>query len=408
MMSQVKKICVVGLGYVGLPLAVALSKKYDVIGYDINENRVSQLNDFHDNTLELSFNELKAASDLKYTSEASELVESNIYIVTVPTPIDINNKPNLIPIIEATKMIGKLIDIGDIVIYESTVYPGATEDTCVPILAKESGLKYNKQFFVGYSPERINPGDKNNRLENIVKVTSGSNDETAKIVDDLYSSIIPAGTFLAKSIKVAEGSKVIENIQRDLNIALINELYQIFNEMDVNIMDVIDAASTKWNFMRLIPGLVGGHCISVDPYYLIHKSQSVGYIPDLIKKAREINNGMPSYIVNDFVNELITKKINPIGLKVILLGFSFKPDCTDIRNTKVFDVYKLLLLKGFDVTVLDHVVDKDEVYNEYGINIIDNIDSIDFNSEIVGFIGTEHKSFDLIGKNFKFLYNFRK
>jgi UDP-N-acetyl-D-galactosamine dehydrogenase len=406
-MDRINNICVVGLGYVGLPLAVALSKKYNVIGYDIDESRVSKLNNYYDVTSELSEEELRAASNVKYTTNLNELVESNVYIVTVPTPIDSNNKPNLTPVIKATEMIGSIINVGDIIIYESTVYPGATEEVCVPILNKQSGLKYNEQFFVGYSPERINPGDKSNRLENIVKVTSGSDVKTAKLVDDIYSSIIHAGTFPAKSIKVAEGSKVIENIQRDLNIALINELFQVFNAIDINIMDVIEAASTKWNFMKLTPGLVGGHCISVDPYYLIHKSQSVGYIPDLIKKAREINNGMPAYVVNDFVDKLLLNKINPVGLEILLLGFSFKPDCPDIRNTKVFDLYKILISKGFNVTVIDQIVNKKEVYDEYGINIINSIQDIDFNRFKIGFVGTEHSDFSLILDKFDFIYNFR-
>ncbi|MDO6639191.1 nucleotide sugar dehydrogenase [Shewanella sp. 5_MG-2023] len=401
------KICVIGLGYVGLPLAVALSKKYSVVGFDINSKRVDSLKNNIDSTLELSSEELMSAGNILYTHKKEDIVDSEIYIVTVPTPIDDNNTPDLNPVIKASELLGGVISYNNIVIYESTVYPGATEEVCVPILRDTSGLEYNKEFFVGYSPERINPGDKNNRLENIKKVTSGSTVETANIVDSIYSSIINAGTFKASSIKVAESSKIIENVQRDVNIALINEFHQILSCLNINTVDVIEAASTKWNFMKLHPGLVGGHCISVDPYYLIHKSQSVGYIPDLIKKSREINNGMPSFVVNDFIKKLILNKINPIELKVVVLGFSFKPNCPDVRNTKVFDVYNLLIKNGFNVIVYDPIVDKEEVFEEYGIDVITSISEIDFNDYTVSFIGTEHNDFNELSKEFKFTYNFK-
>ncbi len=367
------KIAIIGLGYVGLPLAVEFGKKREVIGFDIDKKRVDELNVGVDSTLEVDACLLNQATFLTYSCEVSEINDASIYIVTVPTPIDEYNNPDLSPLIRASEMLGGVVQKGDVIIYESTVYPGATEEDCIPVVEKVSGLKYNVDFFAGYSPERINPGDKERRLPTIKKVTSGSTPDVANFVDDLYKTIITAGTHKAGSIKVAESAKVIENIQRDVNIALINELYQIFERMGIDTNQVIEAAATKWNFMKLTPGLVGGHCISVDPYYLLHKSQSNGYVPDLMRTAREINNSMPEFVVQLFVRKLLEKKINPVGLRVLLLGFAFKEDCPDIRNTKVFDLYKSLLDFGFKVDIFDPVVDSSESKSEYGVDVIQNI-----------------------------------
>lgn len=367
------KIGVIGLGYVGLPLAVEFGKKFDTIGFDINLSRVDELLSGQDSTLELSVDELANIEKLSYTSKVEDLKECNIYIVTVPTPIDEHKQPDLTPLIKASEMLGGVIGKNDIIIYESTVYPGATEESCIPAVERVSSLKYNVDFFAGYSPERINPGDKEHRVTNILKVTSGSNDEVASFIDLLYQEIITVGTYKATSIKVAEASKVIENVQRDVNIALVNELHQIFNAMDINTKDVIDAASTKWNFMRLMPGLVGGHCIGVDPYYLLEKSKSCGYIPDLIRTAREINDTMPSYVSADFLKALLKEKINPVNCKVLLLGFTFKENCPDLRNTKNFDLYNELVKLGFQVTIYDSWVDREDAKLEYGVDILNEI-----------------------------------
>lgn len=406
-MIEKNKICVVGLGYVGLPLAVSLSKHFEVIGYDINNQRVQQLSDGFDATRELNAEELSKANGLVYTSNEEDIKASNFYIITVPTPIDSDNIPDLSPVISATKLVGKHLSMGDFVVYESTVYPGATEEVCVPILENLSSLDFNKSFFVGYSPERINPGDKVNRLENIVKITSGSNEYASEVVDNVYSKIIDAGTYKAKSIKVAEAAKVIENVQRDVNIALVNELHQIFTKIGIKTSDVIDAASTKWNFMKLTPGLVGGHCIGVDPYYLIHKSQSTGYIPDLMKKAREINNSMPDFVVSCFIDELLRNKISPVDLNVLIFGFSFKSDCPDIRNTKVIDVYNILVSKGFNVEIYDNMVDPVEVKKEYGIDIISSLSIEVLSNYSVSFIATEHESMQVIDDDFALCYRFK-
>lgn len=362
-------IAIIGLGYVGLPLAVEFGKIRPVIGFDIDQSRVDELNNGLDRTLEINKDELTDASQLKFSTDIDELKQASIYIVTVPTPIDKHNKPDLTPLIKASEILGSVIEKDDIVIYESTVYPGATEEECVPVLERVSGLTFNQDFYAGYSPERINPGDKQRRLPDIMKVTSGSTPATAKLVDELYRSIIVAGTHMAETIKIAEGSKIIENIQRDVNIALINELYQIFERMDIDTSKVIDAAATKWNFMKLTPGLVGGHCIGVDPYYLLHKSQSYGYIPDLMRRAREINGGMADFIANQFLRKVIQQKINPIDLRILLLGFSFKENCPDIRNTKSFELYQSLTGLGFIVDVYDPIVDAALVFDEYGIEL---------------------------------------
>jgi UDP-N-acetyl-D-galactosamine dehydrogenase len=367
-----KKIAVIGLGYVGLPLAVEFGKNQPTLGFDINQNRVKELLSGHDSTLEVSDEELKESSFLSYSFSVEDLKACNTYIVTVPTPIDEHKQPDLKPLVKASEMLGKVVKKGDIIIYESTVYPGATEETCIPEVERVSGLIYNKDFFAGYSPERINPGDKEHRVTNILKVTSGSTPEIAEAIDQLYKSIIVAGTHKASSIKVAEASKVIENVQRDVNIALVNELHQIFDRLNINTKEVIEAASTKWNFMKLQPGLVGGHCIGVDPYYLLHKSQESGYIPDLMRKAREVNDHMPTYIAQDFLTSLIKKKINPVGCKVGMLGFTFKENCPDIRNTKAFELYNALKSLGLEVDVIDPWANKDEVKDEYSLDILND------------------------------------
>lgn len=364
------KIGVIGLGYVGLPLAVEFGKKYATLGFDINQNRVNELLAGHDSTLEVSDEELKEAPDLQYSYNVGDLKACNLYIVTVPTPIDKHKQPDLTPLIKASEMLGKVVDKGDIIVYESTVYPGATEEECIPIVEQVSGLKFNQDFFAGYSPERINPGDKEHRVTNILKVTSGSTPEVAEFVDLLYKSIITAGTHKASSIKVAEASKVIENVQRDVNIALVNELYQVFNRLNINTREVIEAAGTKWNFMKLQPGLVGGHCIGVDPYYLLHKSSNMGYVPDLIRKAREINDVMPEYISSNFIRELVKRNVNFSSLTVTILGFTFKENCPDIRNTKVHDLILILKSYGLTINVYDPVANAGEVLASYGISLI--------------------------------------
>lgn len=352
--SKNQKICIVGLGYVGLPLAVAFSKKFEVIGYDINSSRVEELKRSEDRTMEVDSSTLKSAnSTLSFTFEIDKAANCNIFIITVPTPLDIKNKPDLTNLIESSKTVGSVLKKKDIVIYESTVFPGVTEDFCVPQLEISSKLKFNKDFFCGYSPERINPGDKQRTVTNIKKVTSGSTPEIAKKVDNLYKKIIKAGTYLTSSIKVAEASKVIENTQRDVNIALINEIAMIFNEMKIDTNEVIEAASTKWNFIKLTPGLVGGHCISIDPYYLSFKAEEVGYRPDLILTARQINNGMGKYVATQTISHL--KKTGAIieNSTALVLGITFKEDCPDMRNTKVIDIIEELTNSGVDVDVYD-------------------------------------------------------
>lgn len=380
------KIGIIGLGYVGLPLAVEFGKILPTVGYDINKSRVQELIDGIDSTLECNFEELQSADKLSYTYDLVDIKECNVYIVTVPTPIDEHKRPDLTPLIKASEALGKVLKPKDIVIYESTVYPGATEEECIPILEKVSNLKFNIDFFAGYSPERINPGDKEHRVSNIFKVTSGSTDTVAEFVDQLYRKIILVGTHKAPSIKVAEASKVIENVQRDVNIALINELHQIFERMGIDTKAVIDAAATKWNFMKLMPGLVGGHCIGVDPYYLLYKSNSYGYIPDLMRTAREVNDGFAEYLVNSFLKSLIKENISPVGLKTLILGFSFKENCPDVRNTKVVDLYFHLKKLGLDVTIYDPWVSQSEVHEEYGIDVKNELDE----NYDVGFLAVGH------------------
>ena len=357
------KIAVIGLGYVGLPLAHAFSEKYEVVGFDIVQWRIDELNSGVDRTLELSDEQVKEAlqKGMKFTTNFNEMSDCNIYIVTVPTPIDSSNRPDLTPLIKSSETIGKVLKAGDIVIYESTVYPGVTEEVCVPVLEEISGLKFNEDFFAGYSPERINPGDKEHTVTKILKVTSGSTPEIAKKVDDLYKSIITAGTHLASSIKVAEASKVIENTQRDVNIALINELALIFDTMGIDTTEVVDAAATKWNFIKLTPGLVGGHCIGVDPYYLTHKAQEMGYIPNLILGARQINNGMSKYIAERTIKEMIAHDKKIRDANILVMGLTFKEDCPDIRNSKVFDIIDELSDYGCSVDTYDPWIDVKDV-----------------------------------------------
>lgn len=367
------KIGVIGLGYVGLPLAVEFGKKRKTIGFDINRQRVKELSDGQDHTLEVSPEELKLASHLTYTSELSELEQCNFFIVTVPTPIDNVNRPDLSPLQKASQTIGGVLKKGDIVVYESTVYPGATEEVCIPILEQVSGLKFNVDFFAGYSPERINPGDKVNTLTKIKKITSGSIPDVAEIVDQVYRSIITAGTHKASSIKVAEAAKVIENTQRDLNIALINELSIIFERIGIDTLDVLEAAGSKWNFLPFRPGLVGGHCIGVDPYYLTHKAEEVGYHPQVILAGRRINDNMAQYVAQTTIKLMLNNKLNVATAKVGILGITFKENCPDIRNSKIIDMIKEFEQWGINVVVSDPWADAEEVKDEYSLNLV-NID----------------------------------
>jgi UDP-N-acetyl-D-glucosamine/UDP-N-acetyl-D-galactosamine dehydrogenase len=367
------KICLVGLGYVGLPLAVAFAEKFQVIGFDISSLRIKELEIGHDRTLEIEDDLLDSVkNNITYTSNIQDAKDCNIYIVTVPTPIDKVNRPDLTPLIESSKTIGSVLNKNDIVIYESTVYPGVTEDVCVPELEKISGLTFNQDFYCGYSPERINPGDKKHTVTKILKVTSGSTPEIAKQVDELYKEVITAGTYLASSIKVAEASKVIENTQRDVNIALINELALIFDQMEIDTNEVIEAAATKWNFIKLTPGLVGGHCIGIDPYYLTFKAEEVGYRPDLILAARQINNGMSKYISDRTIKEMIKAGKTIKGSNILILGVTFKEDCPDMRNTKVIDIIEELKDFSANVDVYDPWVDLAEEGGWYKYGIIEN------------------------------------
>jgi UDP-N-acetyl-D-glucosamine/UDP-N-acetyl-D-galactosamine dehydrogenase len=363
-------IGIIGLGYVGLPLAAKFGEHQKVLGFDINAQRISELNNGIDATLELSHAELSSATGLQFTNKAHDLANCNFYIITVPTPITASNEPDLSPLISATKTVGKYLSKGDYVIYESTVYPGATEEECAPILEKISGLKLNQDFFLGYSPERINPGDKTHRIADIKKITSGSSPEAALVIDELYQSIITAGTYLASSIKVAEAAKVIENTQRDVNIALINELSLIFNELEISTEEVLDAAATKWNFLPFKPGLVGGHCIGVDPYYLTYKAQSVGYEPEIILAGRRLNDAMSSHVSNRLISEMTKQNIQISGSKVLIMGLTFKENCPDIRNTKVIDVVKSLEKSNIDVDIYDPWIDSVAAIQNYKLNVI--------------------------------------
>lgn len=371
------KIAVIGLGYVGLPLAIEFGKKYKVLGFDINAERIQDLLHLNDKTQEADIDSLKDAvsKGLTFSSNMDDLINCNIYIVTVPTPIDQFKAPDLKPLLKASEMIAGVLKIGDIVIYESTVYPGCTEEDCVPVLEKYSGLKFNKDFYCGYSPERINPGDKINTLTKITKVTSGSMPEIADRVDALYASIITAGTHKAPTIKVAEASKAIENAQRDVNISFVNELALIFDKMGIDTTDVLEAAATKWNFLKYKPGLVGGHCIGVDPYYLAHKAQSLGYHPQVILSGRRVNDNMGIFVANKVIKLIIQKGQKVQGTKALILGITFKEDCPDIRNSKVIDIYTELIQFGLSVDVYDPHANTEEVKKEYGISMITNIDT---------------------------------
>lgn len=370
------KISIIGLGYVGLPLAVEFGKKFKTVGFDININRVQELNEFNDKTLEIDTEILKNTiqnSFLSISSNVQDIEDSNFYIITVPTPTDKNNRPVLTPLIKASQTVGSVLKKGDIVIYESTVYPGATEDDCVPVLEKSSGLKFNKDFFCGYSPERINPGDKFKTIKKITKVTSGSTKQVALKVDNLYRSIIEAGTHLAPSIKVAEAAKVIENSQRDINIAFVNELAKIFNLLQIDTSDVLEAASTKWNFLQFKPGLVGGHCIGVDPYYLAQKAQEVGYHPEIILAGRRLNDNMGNYIAMEVIKLMLKKDLSIKNSEILILGITFKENCPDIRNSKVVDLVFKINEFNQNITIYDPWANVNEVINEYSLEIVNDL-----------------------------------
>ncbi len=396
MKHQVSKIGVIGLGYVGLPLAVAFSEKYSVIGFDIDSHRIEQLNHGVDVTNEVQSKELESSSALRFCDEIGALRGCNIFIVTVPTPINQHKQPDLLPLISASRLVGAVLKDGDIVIFESTVYPGATEEICVPELQSVSGMELNRDFFVGYSPERINPGDTTRGVKDIIKLTSGSNDYAADVVDSIYSSIISAGTHKTRSIKVAEAAKVIENTQRDVNIALVNELAIIFEKLGVDTMDVLDAAETKWNFMRLNPGLVGGHCIGVDPYYLTHKAQSVDYYPEMILAGRRLNDRMGEYVATRFVRTMVQKGLKISQCKVLVLGFTFKENCPDIRNTKVIDVVTELKKYNLEVHVYDPCCDNTSVQEEYGISLVSKLEENLYSGVI---LAVPHNEFGAMGVN---------
>lgn len=388
------KLGIVGLGYVGLPLAVEFGKKFTTIGFDISEGRIAELSSGHDSTLECSDAELASAPMLSYSSCLQDLESCNVYIVTVPTPIDEHKQPDLSPLVKASEALGSIVSRGDTIIYESTVYPGATEEECIPVVEKISGLKYNRDFFAGYSPERINPGDKQHRVTNILKVTSGSNAEVAEFVDSLYQSIITAGTHKASSIRVAEAAKVIENTQRDVNIALINELSIIFNKLGIDTLEVLEAAGTKWNFLPFRPGLVGGHCIGVDPYYLTHKAQAVGYHPEMILAGRRLNDGMGEYVVSQLVKKMLKKRIQVEGSNVLVMGLTFKENCPDLRNTKVIDIVEELKEYNINVDVMDPWCSNVEAEEEYNLSLC-NEEKPGFYDAVI--IAVSHDEFKSMG-----------
>ncbi|GAB1141941.1 MULTISPECIES: nucleotide sugar dehydrogenase [Shewanella] len=389
------KLGVIGLGYVGLPLAVEFSKSYSVIGFDINPHRVAELSNGVDSTLEVSSEDLMSAAKLTYSSDVADIADCNVYIITVPTPVDEVNRPDLQPLIRASETVGKLLKANDIVIYESTVFPGATEEVCVPVLEKNSGLKFNVDFFAGYSPERINPGDKVNTLTKIRKITSGSTPSIANVVDYLYSSIIEAGTFKASSIKVAEAAKVIENTQRDLNIALVNELSVIFERIGIDTLDVLEAAGSKWNFLPFRPGLVGGHCIGVDPYYLTHKAEQVGYHPQVILAGRRINDNMARYVARNVIKRMANNGIDISQATVGILGITFKEDCPDIRNSKVIDMIREFESWGVKVIVFDPWASSEEVREEYNIELENLETARDLDSLVIAVGHREYRTLPL-------------
>lgn len=404
-----QKIAVIGLGYVGLPLAAEFAKKYDVVGFDIFETRINELKNGHDRTLELSEEQVKQTlkNKMLYTTNVNNLKDCNIFIVTVPTPINKNKIPDLTPLIKASETIGKALKKGDIVIYESTVYPGATKEDCVPVLEKFSGLKFNEDFFCGYSPERINPGDKEHTVSKILKITSGSTPETADKVDELYRSIITAGTHKASSMEVAEAAKVIENTQRDINIAFVNELSMIFNRLDINTQEVLEAAGTKWNFLPFRPGLVGGHCIGVDPYYLTHKAQEVGYNPAMILAGRRINDNMGTHVAAQAIKLMIKKGLNIKGSKILIFGLTFKENCPDVRNTRIIDVINELQEFGCNVDVNDPWADNQEVKKEFGFELTLDYDLEDYDAVIMAVAHNEFKNLDIKPKSNLMVYDIK-
>ena len=392
-LSEVK-VAIIGLGYVGLPLAVEFGKKIPVMGFDIYQKRIDELKSGKDHTLEVSLEELALSTQLDYSSNLEDLKDCNFFIVTVPTPIDKFKQPDLMPLVKASQSIGNVLKKGDIVVYESTVYPGATEEVCIPVLEQVSGLTFNQDFFAGYSPERINPGDKLHRVTNILKITSGSTPEVADFVDEVYNLIIEAGTHKAPTIKVAEAAKVIENTQRDVNIALINELAVIFNKMEIDTEAVLQAAGTKWNFLPFRPGLVGGHCIGVDPYYLTHKAQSIGYHPEIILAGRRLNDGMGAYVMTQLVKAMIKKKIQVEGAKVLVLGLSFKENCPDIRNTKIIDIVHELQDYHIQADVYDPWVNVSDAEHEYGITPVEALENGQYDAVI---LAVAHEQFKEMG-----------
>lgn len=395
-------IAIIGLGYVGLPLAVAFAKHYKVIGYDVNPSRILQLQNGKDDTLEITDNELLAVQKsnptkgLICTTQAIDIQKATIFIITVPTPVDKNNGPDLTALIGASHTVAQYLKPDDVVIYESTVYPGATEEVCVPVLEQQSGLTHNQHFFTGYSPERVNPGDKVRTVTQILKVTSGSNPATAEKIDQLYKTIITAGTFKARTIKIAEASKVIENCQRDVNIAFVNELSKIFNRLGIETHEVLEAAATKWNFLNFSPGLVGGHCIGVDPYYLAQKAQEVGYHPEIILAARRLNDGMGSYIATETIKTMVKKGINCNNSKVLIMGFTFKENCPDVRNTRVIDMVNELATYHLNLSIYDPLANAQEVKTEYGIDLISQIPTQYFDAIIIAVGHSQFKTMDIV------------
>jgi UDP-N-acetyl-D-galactosamine dehydrogenase len=396
-MMKETKICVVGLGYVGLPLARLFSTKYPTVGFDMNKARVDALMQGHDATLEVSDELLQSAikGGFRCTADIEQIRDCNFYVVAVPTPVDKDNNPDLTPLYGASETIGKVISKGNIVVYESTVYPGVTEDECIPVIEEVSGLKFNVDFFAGYSPERINPGDKLHTVEKIKKVTSGSTPEIGRKINEVYSSVISAGTHLAPTIKVAEAAKVIENSQRDINIAFVNELSKIFTRMGIDTNDVLEAASTKWNFLPFKPGLVGGHCIGVDPYYLAQCAQRYGYNPEIILAGRRMNDGMGDYVANQVIKLMLKKGIQVLGSNILILGFTFKENCPDVRNTKVFDIVKSLREYNLNITIYDPWANAAAAKHEYGIDIVDRIDSQQFDAAVLAVAHNEFKVLDI-------------
>lgn len=406
------KIAIIGLGYVGLPLAVEFGKKYPTIGFDINSPRIAELISGRDSTLEVDVAELKQATQLSYTTDIEQLKCCNIFIVTVPTPIDSHKRPDLTPLVKASETVGKVLSKGDIVIYESTVYPGVTEEFCVPILEQHSGLLFNKNFYCGYSPERINPGDKEHTVTTIKKITSGSTSKIADTVDNLYKSIITAGTHKTSSIKVAEAAKVIENTQRDINIALINELALIFKRLDIDTEEVLKAAGSKWNFLPFRPGLVGGHCIGVDPYYLTHKAMEVGYHPEIILAGRRLNDSMGKYVANEITNLMTKKRIQVVNSNILIMGLTFKENCPDLRNTRVVDIIKELSSFHCNIDVYDPWIDKEESIRQYGINPVEQLEKGKYDAVIIAVAHYQFKKMGIdvirsLGKENQVLYDIK-